>query len=189
MSAQILTLLKFGLLALLYLFFVRVLFSVWSELRPTGKHTSGPVSAPSATPEPALIGAPPGVGRGTQVVAPSSVPPAAAQRSTPPVAAPGDPFVPLLGRLLVLEPAGLAGLSYELGDELTVGRAPGCGISLDDTFVSSLHARIYRHEGSYVLEDLDSTNGTFLNGGKVTGPNIMQISDTVRFGSMLLELQ
>lgn len=203
MSAQILTLLKFGLLALLYLFFARVLFSVWAELRPTGKRSVAPIpGAPVVASAAAAVAAPAPqqMSRRTQVSTPAS-------RSSS-VAGP-DPFAPpqsqaspaqarsaqetpspqLQGHLLVVEPDNLAGLTYELGNELTVGRAPGCGISLDDTFVSSLHARVFRHEGAYVLEDLGSTNGTFLNGGKVTEPTIMTMADSVRFGSMVLVLR
>ena len=196
MSAQILTLLKFGLLALLYLFFVRVLFSVWSELRPTGKQqVRQPDPAPRAEPEPAQPAVP------TQAAAPAmsvrretvTAAPGAFDSSTPTGATPAttlaDPFASVTGRLVVIEPENLAGMIYDLGSELTVGRAPGCAVILDDTFVSSLHARIYKRERAYVLEDLGSTNGTFLNGGRVTEPTVMQRADRVRFGSMLMELQ
>lgn len=188
MSAQILTLLKFGLLALLYLFFVRVLFSVWSELRPTGKQRVR---------EPEQAAPPAAVRRETVTAAPgafdsapaTSAPAAAGVTGAVPATTLADPFASVTGKLVVIEPDNLAGMVYDLGSELTVGRAPGCAVILDDTFVSSLHARIYKRERAYVLEDLGSTNGTFLNGGRVTEPTVMQRADRVRFGSMLMELQ
>lgn len=209
MSAQILTLLKFGLLALLYLFFVRVLFSVWSELRPTGKvqGQGSPLAEPApaearrvtATPGPAAAsvaaasdgGAPISVQSRTVVAAPGEAGAAAPPFAAAPAPADslGDPFASVSGKLLVIEPENLAGMVYDLGAELTVGRAPGCAVVLDDTFVSSLHARIYRRERVFVLEDLGSTNGTFLNGVQVTEPTVMQRADRVRFGSMVMELQ
>jgi len=208
-SAQILTLLKFGLLALLYLFFLRVLFSVWAELRPTGKQqVGGPdhrAEAPAEPLEPAraasgaaavtgatAAGTAPGSDASPMTIRRETVTASASQpESAQPPAAPafGDPFASVTGHLVVIEPANLAGMVYDLGSELTVGRAPGCAVVLDDTFVSSLHARIYRRERVFILEDLGSTNGTFLNGAQVTEPTVMQRADRVRFGSMVLELQ
>ena len=58
------------------------------------------------------------------------------------------------------------------GDELTVGRATGASVSLpDDTFVSQVHARVFRRDGSLFVEDLGSTNGTFLNRKAVSAPD------------------
>src|SRR5581483_12111807 len=79
--------------------------------------------------------------------------PATTSRSTAPPA-----------RLRVVAPAAAKGRVYELADELTVGRAPGCQVSLaDDSTVSQLHARLFRRDGRLFVEDLGSTNGTFLN--------------------------
>ena len=53
---------------------------------------------------------------------------------------------------------------FPLGEEVTIGRAPGCSVALaDDTFVSQLHARVFVRDGQPFVEDLGSTNGTFLN--------------------------
>jgi len=66
------------------------------------------------------------------------------------------------GRLRVVEPPALRGRTFELGEELTVGRASGCQIALDDSYVSQLHARVFRRDNQFYVEDLGSTNGTFV---------------------------
>lgn len=179
MSAQILTLLKYGLLALLYLFFARVLYSVWSELRPTGKQTAmaggnSAVSGGSVTTRSASK---------TSRTGRESTRSSRRGRSTKTTAA-------AVGELLIIEPEALAGYAYPLGNEITVGRALGCGVPIDDTFVSSLHARVFaRGAGSYVIEDLGSTNGTWLNDSRIDGPTAMHVGDRLRFGATLLELR
>ncbi len=90
--------------------------------------------------------------------------------------------------LRVVEPPALAGREFPLGDELTVGRAAGCQITLDDTFVSQLHARVFRRESQYLVEDLGSTNGTYLNRGKVAGPMVIQPGDRLQVGNTVMEL-
>lgn len=92
------------------------------------------------------------------------------------------------GRLVVVEPAELVGREFPLGDELTIGRAAGCQITLDDTFVSQLHARVFRREQQYLVEDLGSTNGTYLNRRKVAGPMVIQPGDRLQVGNTVMEL-
>ena len=154
MSDGLLTILKLFFLALLYLFFFRVLRAVWAEL-----------TAPVVTAAPAG-GAPAGVRSGGSR---------------------GGARTPL--RLKVVEPADARGRTYDLGDELTAGRASGCQISLaDDTFVSQLHARIFRRDGQIYVEDLGSTNGTFLNRKKVSSPQPLRRGDRLQIGKTVLEL-
>src|SRR4051795_13302364 len=93
------------------------------------------------------------------------------------------------GRLKVIEPAETKGQVYELADELTVGRANGCQITLDDTYVSQLHARVFRREGQLYVEDLGSTNGTYLNRKKVTAPIAIRKGDRLQIGKTVMELQ
>jgi pSer/pThr/pTyr-binding forkhead associated (FHA) protein len=110
--------------------------------------------------------------------------PAPAAAPPPPRARKGVPT-----QLVVEEPADQRGRSYPISGELTVGRAGGCAISLpDDTFVSSMHARVFRGEREGVLvEDLGSTNGTFLNGTKVTSPVPLGTGDRLKVGNTVLE--
>ncbi len=91
-------------------------------------------------------------------------------------------------RLRVVAPPELVGVSFPVVDELTVGRAAGCGITLDDTFVSQIHARVYRRDGKVFVEDLGSTNGTLLNGADVGSSVLMHRGDRITFGSTVLEL-
>jgi pSer/pThr/pTyr-binding forkhead associated (FHA) protein len=90
--------------------------------------------------------------------------------------------------LRVVEPEGERGRAFPLADELTVGRAAGCHVTLDDTFVSQLHARVFRRDGAWYVEDLGSTNGTYLNRSKVSGPMAMKPGDRLQVGSVVLEL-
>ncbi len=149
MSEAVLTLLKWCLLALLYLFFLRVLQASWS-------------------------GAALGVMRRADV---GSSSPRRARKARP-------------TRLAVVEPPALAGTTYNLGSELTVGRAAGCQLTLDDTYVSQLHARIvHNDEGAVVVEDLGSTNGTYLNRQRVTVPVMASRGDRLQIGSVVMDFQ
>lgn len=75
-----------------------------------------------------------------------------------------------------------AGVTFELDDEATFGRAEGVDIHLEDPFASSRHARIVRQGDLLVLEDLGSTNGTYLNDEPVQGPQPLHAGDRIRIG-------
>ena len=92
-------------------------------------------------------------------------------------------------RLKVLEPAERKGQTIDIGAEVTVGRAGGCGIVLtEDTFVSQVHARLYRQQNDTFVEDLGSTNGTFLNGSPVASATRLRKGDRVQFGQTVVEV-
>jgi hypothetical protein len=91
-------------------------------------------------------------------------------------------------KLTVVEPASIAGQTYPLGDELTVGRAAGCQITLDDTYASQIHARIFTRDGQLYVEDLGSTNGTYLNRRKVSAPMVVSDGDRIQIGSTVMEV-
>jgi pSer/pThr/pTyr-binding forkhead associated (FHA) protein len=93
---------------------------------------------------------------------------------------------PLVLRLVA--PAEVKGRSYPLTQEVTVGRAAGCQVTIDDTYASQLHARVFLREGQVYVEDLGSTNGTYLNRRKVTGPMQVQRGDKLQIGNTVLEL-
>ena len=159
MPDSLLTILKLCFLALLYLFFLRVLRAVWAEMSPA-RMSPAPQAAPEARSTRNWGGAKGGGGN-----------------------------VKAGGRLRVVEPPETKGQTYELGEELTVGRAGGCQITLDDTFVSQLHARVFRRDGQLFVEDLGSTNGTFLNRKKVTAPIAIRKGDRLQIGKTVMELQ
>lgn len=161
MSEQLLTVLKFCLLALIYLFLFRVVRAVWAEITP---------------PRPLPAGGGP---------APRSAAPGRQAKPAKPGKSGRAAYAP---HLVVVEPPEQAGRRYALGEELSIGRSAGCQITVDDTFVSQLHARIYSRDGQFFVEDLGSTNGTYLNRTKVAGTMVMHAGDRLAVGNTVLEL-
>lgn len=148
MSDAVLTLLKFGLLLALYLFFAWVLWSAVNQLRRSPA-TIEPV--PAAQPR---FGATTAVAR---------------------------------GQITILEPPELAGAVMTVGDELTIGRAAACTLTLDDTYVSQLHASIVWRDRHYLAEDTGSTNGTYVNRERLVSPVVLRPGDRMQIGSTVLE--
>lgn len=91
--------------------------------------------------------------------------------------------------LKVLEPAGLRGSSYPLDEEITLGRAAGCQVPLEDAYASQVHARVFQRDGNWFVEDLGSTNGTFMGRDKLTSPRPVDIGSTLRIGKTVIELR
>jgi len=91
--------------------------------------------------------------------------------------------------LRIIEPEEQRDRSFDLADELTIGRAAGCGISIDyDTFTSNLHARVFRRDRDVWVEDLGSTNGTVVDGKLLTKPVRIRKGDTVQVGGTIFEV-
>jgi pSer/pThr/pTyr-binding forkhead associated (FHA) protein len=90
-------------------------------------------------------------------------------------------------RVRLLEPTSRQGETFAVTDELTVGRGGGCGIVVDDGFVSQVHARFYRRDGSVYVEDLASRNGTLVNGQPFQGALRLRRGDQVQFGQTVTE--
>jgi hypothetical protein len=145
--------LKYGFLIVLYLFLVWVAFSALRDLRR---------------------------GRGGPRVA-DYEPSADATGMYDAVSGPLDAsgFEP---RLLVERAAGHdSGIAYDLSEPVTLGRGD-VEIRLEDPFASSQHVRISREGHTVVIEDLGSTNGTFLNDSPLTGPQPLHDGDRIRIG-------
>jgi FHA domain-containing protein len=86
-------------------------------------------------------------------------------------------------RLVVEEGGGLRpGESYAVGAGITIGRASGSEICIEDNFASGRHARIYDREGRVYVEDMNSTNGTYVNGRRVSAQELLQADDRIRIG-------
>ena len=81
------------------------------------------------------------------------------------------------------------GLSLPLGDGLKIGRAADCQLILDDDYVSTRHAQIVRTDSGYVVEDLGSTNGTYVNNERVSSPTPFTTADTLRIGRTLMVVE
>jgi len=153
-SDQLLLVLKLCLLALLYLFFFRVVRAVWTEVRP---------------PQPVPTGAP------------MPVPPFRRRRE--------DRVGPRTRELVVVEPVEIVGRAFPLIGEMSIGRAAGCQITLDDTYASQIHARVFSRDNQWQIEDLGSTNGTWLNRHKVAGAMVVKPGDVLQIGNTVMELR
>jgi hypothetical protein len=144
--------LKFGFLAVLYLFLIWMARSALKDLRRGGVDASGP-SYEDAT---------------------------GMHHATAGLSADGDAGVP---KLRVATAPGLrAGSAYDLSEGALLGRGETADIRLEDTFASSHHARLVPQGDVMVLEDLGSTNGTYLNGEPLRGPQPLHVGDTIRIG-------
>ena len=145
--------LKFGFLAILYLFLLWMARSALKDLRRTVDGRGAVAVADDATGmHPAAAGLDGGGGGGAP-------------------------------RLRVGTGAGLrAGAAYDLSDGALLGRGDEADILLEDSFASSRHARLVPHGDVIVLEDLGSTNGTYLNGEPLRGPQPLHPGDRIRIG-------
>lgn len=160
MTDQLLAILKVCLLVLLYLFFIRVLRAVWREIAEPQVAGAGGARTRTTTPEPTRT---------------SSAPGRRAARRLP-------------SALLVLEPPELAGTEYSLVDVVTFGRGSGCTVTLEDSFLSHTHARVFENGSGWVAEDLGSTNGTFVNRQRITEPVVLRKRDHLQMGNLVMEV-
>jgi hypothetical protein len=79
------------------------------------------------------------------------------------------------------------GVTFPLeGDQLTIGRDSTNGVAINDAEISRKHARLMFQGGKYVLEDLGSTNGTFVNGQRLAGPVVLKAGDVVSLGEQIV---
>jgi pSer/pThr/pTyr-binding forkhead associated (FHA) protein len=150
--------LKFAFLIVLYLFLLWVSRSALKDLR------RGAAQVPAVYGEP--VQAPPDA---TGLHSASSS-----------MGAAGDGFEPRL--VVERAPGHTPGMEYEIGEGAVMGRGDQAEIRLEDPFASSRHARLIRQGGIVVLEDLGSTNGTYLNEEILAGPQPLHAGDRVRIG-------
>jgi pSer/pThr/pTyr-binding forkhead associated (FHA) protein len=91
---------------------------------------------------------------------------------------------------LLVTAGPLAGTSLGLTDQqITVGRADDATLVLSDDYASTRHARLFPQDGQWLVEDLGSTNGTYLDRQKVTRPTPVPIGVPIRIGKTVLELR
>jgi pSer/pThr/pTyr-binding forkhead associated (FHA) protein len=87
------------------------------------------------------------------------------------------------GRLVVEQGGGLsAGQVFIVGAGLVIGRAPTSEIRIDDGFASARHARVFARDGAVYVEDMSSTNGTYLNGKRLSALEQLNAADRIRIG-------
>jgi pSer/pThr/pTyr-binding forkhead associated (FHA) protein len=150
-NAPVLRTLEFGVIILLWLFFMWVVRAVWVEVRPLKRRRRD-------------------------------------RDRTDPVAD-GKRRRSKRMQLHVVRPEDQAGRVYEIGDEVTVGRAPGCGVPIDyDAYSSNLHARLFRLDGDLWAEDLGSTNGTWVNAVRIDGRTKLRKGDLLQVGGTVFEV-
>ena len=93
-------------------------------------------------------------------------------------------------RQLVVTAGQLAGTRITLGDnQITIGRAEDSTLVITDDYASARHARLVPRDGQWFVEDLGSTNGTYLDRGKVSGPTPVPLGVPIRIGRTSLELR
>jgi hypothetical protein len=142
--------LKFGFLAVLYLFLLWVARSASRELARAEGTSSA--EAPAAAPR-------------------------RRERGTPDLRSGVEP------RLEVVAAMGHEpGAVFDVGEGATMGRADGSDIPVDDPFASSAHARIFTRGDFMYIEDMGSTNGTYLNGRQLRTAERLKVADVVRIG-------
>lgn len=160
-SALVVAAVKYGLLALLWLFVVMAFRIVRSDL-----YGSRVVKQPNA---PAVAAAP---------RAPTAAPASGGRRGR------------RTARKLVVTEGALAGTTIRLGDgPVTLGRADDSTLVLTDDYASTRHARLVPGDGTWMVEDLGSTNGTYLGTAKVVRPTPVPVGQPIRIGKTVLELR
>ncbi|MFD1720476.1 FHA domain-containing protein FhaB/FipA [Amnibacterium endophyticum] len=172
MNELTLLVLRVAFLALLWVLVFAVVYALRSDLFG-GRVRRVPEEAASAA-----------------VAAPISAPPAV--QSMPSAPSPGtaqDRAVRTPSKLVITS-GGKAGLEIPLGTEpLTIGRASDAGLQIRDDYTSTHHARLLLWGDDWVLQDLDSTNGTFVDGRRIDSPTTIQIGVPVKVGATTFELR
>ena len=158
-SAAIVALVKYGLLALLWVFVLVALRTVRADLSGGGRAPRMPAAARPAA-------------------------------AAPPRAAAGAGGKRSKARSLVVTEGALAGTRVALAEApITLGRADDSTLVLTDDYASTRHARLVLEGDVWVLEDLGSTNGTYLGSAKVTRPTPVPLGTPIRIGKTALELR
>ena len=154
----VLRIMQWTVIALIFLFFLRVIRAVWVEMSPV------------------TVRKPRSVRRQERREQKAAAPPAPTPRRRQLY-------------LKVVQPSERAGRAYDLDDELTVGRSPGCGVSMpEDIYASTLHARLFRVNDQLWVEDLGSTNGTFVNSEQIGQAVRLGKGDQLQIGSTVFEV-
>lgn len=175
MSELTLLLLRVAFLAIMWGFIFAIVYALRSDLfgekvrRMPVQNTAAP-SAPAAPTAPAAS-------------------PAAAQPTRPVAPAPASGNSLDATRLVIVS-GSKEGLEISLPDEqLTIGRSSESGLVIRDDYTSTHHARLLRWADSWVVQDLDSTNGTFLAGQRVSVPTPIPLNTPIKIGTTSFELR
>ncbi|WP_439901287.1 FHA domain-containing protein FhaB/FipA [Microbacterium azadirachtae] len=171
MSELTLLLLRIGFLVLMWFFVFAVVYSLRADLFGV-RVRKMPQTEQAAASAPAKPAAPP-------------VKPKAAPRSRP-----GGPATTSTVSKLVITSGPKAGLEVPLGSEpMSIGRSSESGLVIRDDYTSSHHARLMLWGEQWMLQDLDSTNGTFLDGQRVGAPVAVPVGAPIKVGATTFELR
>lgn len=174
MSELTLLLLQIGFLVMLWFFVFAVVYSLRADVFGVRVRRM---------PEPTIEVAP---GSTTPVVAPS---PAAATAPVSKPAAPSAATTQTVSRIVITS-GPKTGLELPLGTEpLTIGRSSESGLVIRDDYTSSHHARLLLWGEQWMLQDLDSTNGTWHDGTRVSSPVAVQVGAPIKVGATTFELR
>ena len=180
MSELTLLLLRIGFLVVLWAFVFAVVYSLRADLfgvkvRRMPEPVAAAPAAPSATP-----GA-----TGAAVTAPVGAAPAAARAPEA-----GGPATTDAVSRIVITSGPKTGLELPLGNEpLTIGRSSESGLVIRDDYTSSHHARLVLWGDQWMIQDLDSTNGTWHDGARVTAPIPVKVGAPIKVGATTFELR
>ncbi len=184
MSELTLLLLQIGFLVLMWFFVFAVVYSLRADLfgvRVRKLPETGPTAMPAAAPHAAPAAPAP-----SAATAPVAAAPAAAPH---PPAAGGAATTATVSRIVITS-GPKAGLELPLGTEaLTIGRSSESGLVIRDDYTSTQHARLMLWGDQWMLQDLDSTNGTWHDGQKVSAPVPVQAGATIKVGATTFELR
>jgi hypothetical protein len=170
------TIIKLAFLALLWLFIISAVAVMRADLFGTRVGRARDANV--------LVGAAPQSAGSVAVAPPAKTKQPKQRGSKPPKAKKGQPTQ------AVIVGGNGAGDAVRLADEtVTLGRGPECDLTIDDEYISTRHAVFRQHEGIWYAEDLGSTNGTFVDGGRIHGPTEVRIGSLVRLGKTTLELR
>ncbi|HUF95836.1 MAG TPA: FHA domain-containing protein [Acidimicrobiia bacterium] len=92
-------------------------------------------------------------------------------------------------RLLMVRSETQQGMEVEVIDATVLGRSDEADVLLDDPYASEFHMRLLAQENGLVLHDLGSTNGTYVNGRRVTAPTTLRRGDSVQVGKTVMEVK
>jgi pSer/pThr/pTyr-binding forkhead associated (FHA) protein len=181
MDELTLLLLRLGFLALLWIFVFSIVYALRSDL--FGARARRELEASSSA-SPAPIAAAPARPQATVTER------LAAQRRSPSTPPPISNGAPVRATRLVITGGPKEGLEIELPtDQLTIGRSSESGLVIRDDYTSTHHARLMIWNDRWVVQDLDSTNGTFLDGQRVTVPVEVPLNTPVKIGTTSFELR
>jgi len=178
MSELTLLLLRIGFLVLLWFFVFAVVYSLRADLFGVKVRR---MPEPAAAAAPAAAPARPAAG---------STAPVAPVAAATPVAAKGGPATTQTASRIVITSGPKTGLELPLGNEpLTIGRSSESGLVIRDDYTSSHHARLVLWGEQWMIQDLDSTNGTWHDGARVAAPVPVTIGAPIKVGATTFELR